>query len=216
MDIKRARQYAILSFVAALFMLLVSFLFSITLSYQSHRDGNGRGLNILSQFMSSPMKGVNLSIATPFDKGDNYYDNDLDRALIKEVLVRYYLEMRFTFIPDMPEMLRRWGWGGPVSRLSTSAVHAKVVGGDLEDKIRKRKGEVQTVEIMSLDCKTDRSQCSAVVRVDILSEDGSLRSSMSDVILTLRYANRYKSFRKPINPYGLYINGVSIAERKNN
>jgi len=42
---------------------------------------------------------------------------------VDDMLVRYYLEMRYSLIPDLEEMKRRWGEGGIVSYLSSPAAY---------------------------------------------------------------------------------------------
>lgn len=209
MDIKRARLYALLSFGTALFMLMVTFLFAITLAYQSYRDSRGGGVEALAQFLSSPMRGANLALTSPFNKGDDYIDNDVDRRLIEEMLARYYLEMKYTFFPDEEEMTRRWGDRSPLVRISTRQLHKQLSGGNLENTIR-NKHEVETVEIIKIDKSEERkNQYVAEIRVNTLSDVGMLSSKMYRVTMDFSYSKSYRSFVEPVNPYGLYFRRVS-------
>ncbi len=42
---------------------------------------------------------------------------------VDDMLVRFYLEMRYSIIPDLDEMKRRWGEAGIVSYLSSSSAY---------------------------------------------------------------------------------------------
>ena len=217
MDIKRARLYACLSLGAALLMLCLTLLFTLTLSYQAHRDGKGRGLNVIAQFLSTPMEGAKLAITSPFDKGMGEYDRDSDRRLIEEMLVRYYLEMRYTFIPDQREMMRRWGWQSPLARISTSKVHEKVVGKNLEDKIRKKVGVVETVNILDVQPESDAHQYGVIMQINTISDSGQYESNVYRATLGFKYRKGYRSFfREPINPYGLYFDYFVRTKFTNN
>lgn len=55
---------------------------------------------------------------TPLASTSRGIDRQLD-----EMMLRYYLEMRYTIIPDEREMVRRWGPKGIVAFLSTPAVY---------------------------------------------------------------------------------------------
>ena len=210
MDIKGARLYALLSFGVALLMLIFTFLFAITVSYQSYRDGRGGGINVLAQFLSSPMRGGNLALTSPFDKGKDYIDNDMDRKLIEEMLARYYLEMKYTFFPDEQEMMRRWGNMSPLVRISTRQLHNQLSGGNLENRIRE-KHDVDTVEIIKIEKTEGRTnQYIAEIRVTTTSEMGRIDSKMYRVTMDFSYSRSYRSFfREPVNPYGLYFQRVS-------
>lgn len=213
MDIKRARQYALLSFGAALFMLLFTFLFSITLAYQTYNDGMGGGVNVLPQFIRYfPMKGKNLMFTSPFNKGDDYIDKDSDRKLIAETLTRYYLEMKYTAIPDKTEMLRRWGPTSPLVRISTPQMHKKLMGSNLETRINELR-EVETVNVLKITPAEDiTNRYVAEVEINTIKENGTLQSRKLNVTLDFKYNKSRRSFfREPINPYGLYF--FSIREQ---
>ncbi len=209
MELKRVRLYAWLSLGAALVMLSLALLFALTLSYQTYRDGEGRGLHVLSQFVSSPMKGKNLAITSPFDKGLNYYDRDSDRKLIEEMMVRYYLELRYSFISDQTEMMRRWGWSSPLRRISTRRIHEKVVGNDLEERIRKKNGDIETVNILNITPNSGANQYSITMQINKIAASGQFESKVYKMVVGFRYNDVYKSFfREPVNPYGFYINYI--------
>ena len=54
----------------------------------------------------------------PLDSTSEKVDRMMD-----EMMLRYYLEMRYSILPDEQEMVRRWGPNGVVSYLSTSSVY---------------------------------------------------------------------------------------------
>ena len=156
-------------------------------------------------------RGVNLAITSPFDKGIDYIDNDMDRKLIEEMLARYYLEMRYTFFPDKMEMLRRWGWASPLARISTRALHKTLARDDLEDVIRNRQN-IETVNIVKITPSTSKEkQYIAEMQVNTISDMGEYTSAMYRATMDFNYSPSYQSFfRDPINPYGLYFHRVSI------
>ena len=49
--------------------------------------------------------------------------NAMSPNLIDEMLVRYYLDMRYSLLPDKLEMERRWGEKGVVAYLSTASAY---------------------------------------------------------------------------------------------
>lgn len=211
MDIKRARQYALLSFCAALLMLICTFLFSITLAYQTYNDGMGGGVNILPQFIRYyPMEGKDLMFTSPFNKGDDYIDKDSERKLIAETLARYYLEMKYTVIPDKTEMVRRWGPRSPLVNISTSQVHRKLMGPKLETRINELR-DVETVNVIRIaPAKDVTNRYEADVEINTIKDTtGILQSRKLNVTLDFRYSkSRRRFFGEPVNPYGLYFFNV--------
>lgn len=219
MDAKKVRYYAWISLAAAVFSVVLTLLFSMTLFFQAQRDNNGRGLYVLPQFLSpQAMFSKELAITSAFDKGENYYDQDYDRRMIEEMLVRYYLTMRYTFFPNHTEMTYRWRWGSALSRISATEVHKEFVGEDLDQKIRDLGENVKTVNIVSLK-KDEKDNRAFNVQMEIytLRPDGFLEKiEKYDVRLNFDYKNRYKIFSPNFNnPYGMYftyVNSVLVKE----
>ncbi|MBE6446578.1 MAG: hypothetical protein E7021_04165 [Alphaproteobacteria bacterium] len=209
MNRNRPERYALIVAIGAIFSVSLTLLFALTLFYQAHRDNNGRGIYVLPQFLSSRlMDSKQLITTSPFDKGFVFYDQDYDRLMIEEMLIRYYLEMRYTFFPNSAEMMRRWGWNSPMAYLSRSDIHREVVGKDLEQKIRDMGENIRTVNITKIekDLKNDYARY-IQMEIYILRPDGFLEKVQKyDVRVVFDYNNRYKVFTPNFNnPYGLYF-----------
>lgn len=214
MDIQHARRYFLIGLCGAVLSLCLNLLFSLTLFYHSYRDNDGSGLYALSQFFPFAMSSKELVIATPFDKGPSYYDNDLDRREIEEMLVRYYLDMRYSYIPDSQEMMVRWGKRSPMLRLSTPAVHQKVTKGDLKETVTEmtKKGIVKTVDVTSV--VKGRNQFNVEMDVYSVSPDLPMSKETYTIRLDYRYSDSRKRFNKDfVNPYGLYFTHVEMTKK---
>lgn len=212
MELKKAHFYAWLSFWVTVGSLIFTLLFTMTLFYQAHRNDKGRGLYVLPQFLTSHSTSSRELISTStFEKGNTYLDRDYDRTLIEEMLVRYYLEMRYTFFPDFNEMMYRWGWNSPLAHISTSRVHEEVVGDDLENKIRQMPDFVRTVGILDISRDKESSNAYQVqMAIYTLRQDGVFESTeLYNVRLVFRYSNSRKFYASQLsNPYGLYFTYV--------
>ena len=80
--------------------------------------------------------------------------NKTNRKLLDEMLVRYYLDMRYSLFADEREMRFRWAPGGVIHRLSSPAVYKKFA--PHKDEFKKIKGlnysiSVDILSITSLD-----------------------------------------------------------------
>ena len=218
MDSKKARHYAWISLATAVFSVILTLLFSMTLFFQAPRDNNGRGLYVLPQFLSpQAMFSKELIATSAFDKGENYYDQDYDRRTIEEMLVRYYLTMRYTFFPNHTEMMYRWRWGSALSRISATKVHKEVVGEDLEQKIRDLGENVRTVNITSLKKdENDKRAFDVQMEIYVLRSDGFLEKiEKYKVRMLYEYKDRYKILSPNFNnPYGMYFTYVKAVLEK--
>ncbi len=219
MDRNRPDRYALMVAAGAILSVSLTLLFALTLFYQSHRDNNGRGLYVLPQFLFPRlMLSKELVITSPFDKGQLVYDQDYDRRMIEEMLIRYYLEMRYTFFPNNKEMMYRWGWNSPMASLTRPDIHRKIVGKDLEQKIRDMGENIQTVNVIRME-KDPENDYARNVQMEIytLRPDGFLENVQKyNVRMVFEYRNKYKVFSPNFNnPYGLrftYINSVLAEE----
>ena len=66
----------------------------------------------------------------------NPYVSLKESKLIDEMLVRFYVENRYFYVPDISELMYRYGQRGPVARLSNPNVYARFVkskGNYIED-----------------------------------------------------------------------------------
>ena len=221
MELKKAHFYAWLSFWVSVVSLVFTFLFSMTLFYQVHRDENGKGVYVLPQFLSRRSMLSNEFISTStFEKGKKYRDNDYDRLLIEEMLIRYYLEMRYTFFPDVEEMVYRWGWRSPLRYFSTNQVHQDITDfegkgkglsdDDLKQKIHSMQHVIKTVEIEKISKKEGNRYEAEILVYSLLRLDGRLDSVNRYLVqLNFRYSNLRKFYTREFsNPYGLYFTDV--------
>jgi len=215
MNTQKAHLYFILSLVGALFSLSITFFLSLVLFQHVYRDNSGGGLYALPQIFAPARTSGEFTIATPIDSA-NYYKSDRTRQNIEEMLARYYLELRYSFIPDRREMLYRWGKSGPLMRLSTSDVHRKITAGqDLEDYFAQMpQDEVRTIEITRFGRSENRRQFDVDMIIHTLKYDGQMTSTGYRVYMDFRYSNARKAFTKNYtNPYGLYF--YNITRTKN-
>ena len=148
--------------------------------------------------------------AIPFDDfevDENWHD------LLEQMIVRYYVEMRYTIIPDPVEMLRRWGAGGTIRLLSSSQLYSAFVAKEANLERLKENKITQTVDI-----KEVRKMRHGVYRVsfDLYTRgaDGMRRRGPIIVSLVYRYSNRYRFFSSGFsNPLGMYF--VSLDRSMN-
>lgn len=219
MDIRKARLYAWLSLSTSVVLLSISLLFSFTLFFHSKQDSEGRGVHVISQFFPiDTMEFKSLFSAIPFEGSDDY-DVKI-KKVVEEMLARYYLEMRLTYFPDFEEMSYRWGWRGPMARLSTTKVHRDFLGGKLEDKIKKKNdegGKVQTISIQNINLGFNEVSQTPQFQADVLiiTLNNNVPSEKNFyVTLDYNYSDSRKVFSKNwVNPYGVYFTRVNITEK---
>lgn len=114
----------------------------------------------------------------PMETANEKLNRQLD-----EMMLRYYLEMRYSVIPDEQEMERRWGERGVVAYLSTPAVyknfHEPEVYMSKIDSVRPR-----VVDITSIKRKGNSYQ----VDLDLYEYDGIKRWGKQSKSLNIGYA----------------------------
>lgn len=120
---------------------------------------------------------VTAQVVQAVDRGFMSFKEDLmqfvpmsvaEKEKIDEMMLRYYLEMRYSIIPDMWEMGRRWGERGVVAYLSTPAAYKDFREPSLYlDKIEKLPPRV--VDITHVERKASHYQ----VDIDLYEYDGS-------------------------------------------
>ena len=145
--------------------------------------------------------------AIPFDDfevDENWHD------LLEQMIVRYYVEMRYTIIPDAVEMVRRWGIRGPIRLLSSNQLYQTFIAKEAHlDRIKENKVKItQTVDI-----KEVRKMRAGAYRVsfDVYIKSGSVMRRKGPIIVSLvyRYSNKYRFFSSDFsNPLGMYFIAV--------
>ena len=170
----------------------------------------GKELHVIAQFFPSNLREFsNLNTLSDFESVRKEKE---ERGKIEEMLVRYYLEMRYTQIPDKNEMLYRWGKGGPVYLLSLPSLYAEFTK-DLDHKLESIRN-VQTIKIIKVVKDQDN-----VFRVNFfvyehIPQKAPIETEKS-VSLTFRYYEP-RSRRSSIftNPYGFIVTHFDESEKK--
>ena len=140
----------------------------------------------------------------------------LEEKMLDEMMVRYYLEMRYSLIPDLKEMERRWGDGGIVASLSAPTVYREFRAqvGDIS-KIEGRRPRVVDIISVQPDKGNDRRY---IVSVDIYEPDSSNKwgkQSRRIVVTFDRVRNRAVLRARRSNPNGFVVVNVSESYLKN-
>ena len=163
---------------------------------------------------------VTSQVVQNVEKGFIWFNKDLIRAIplevvsperMDEMLVRYYLEMRYSLLPDRAEMERRWGSRGVVAFFSTPSVYSKA---GLEEQLEGIENKPpRTVDIL----KTVRKGTYYLVDMDIYSFDGSTNwvKSPKSIVVQFSYtpSRRYLG-RGWSNPKGFIVTRVDESDRK--
>ena len=193
-----------MSMLACAVLCLCMFFLSLTV-YQAASELHVVGLPLRrdARFLND------LVELTPFDETEP----GALGVLLEEMLVRYYLEMRYSVISDKQEMLRRWGTGGIVHRLSPGSVFAafSVSDDDLAKLMEKK--QTQSVDIRSIS-KPQRGLY--VVEFDLYTLNGE-HFVKRTYNASLRYIHvpSYKWFSSEMsNPFGMVFVGFDSAEKK--
>lgn len=207
-----------ISLVAAIFLLVCLLVLVLTALYM------GDKLKVRAQFFPIAVSRSNefsrptlhefsqLNTFSPmyFDTKINGIEAGVrDKGMIDEMLVRYYLEMRYTQIPDLSEMAYRWGIGGPVYFLSTSKLYNSFIG-KWDKKIASLGNNVITIDIK----KVKKEGNSFKVDFDLYENlpDGQPRFKSKHADLKFRYANFHMYTPFFSNPYGLIFTSLDETD----
>ncbi len=135
-----------------------------------------------------------------------------ERKLIDEMMVRFYVENRNNYIPNLYEMSYRYGANGPIARLSSPAVFRQFQGqiGNFTEQLQdKTSVATKTIDITRL----SRQDNTFTVDFDIYQFDGNKVSFGGSyrAILQISYDAAYRQFATDFaNPYGMVV--VSYKE----
>ena len=166
-------------------------------------------IRVIAQVVQNVEKGFikfneDLIVATPL--------NTSGWEKIDEMLVRYYLEMRYSIVPDRAEMERRWTENGIVSYLSTPSVYKdfkpKNVVFEKMDNTQPR-----VIDILHL----DRKGTYYSVDFDLYTFDGSTAwvKAPKRVVVQFSYAPARAGLRRSLsNPHGFIVTRVDESDRK--
>lgn len=112
-------------------------------------------LKAIAQILPSPMSTTeHIQIDTlpaPGFLSTDSLSNKVNRELLDEMLIRYYVDRRISTFADKNEMNSRWGRFGDISRLSAPPVYSKFAKG-LAEKIKQIGGlkETKSVDIVHI------------------------------------------------------------------
>ncbi len=136
----------------------------------------------------------------------------VDREKIDEMLVRYYLSIRYEQYPDPDEMVYRWGRGGPLYLLSLPSVYSDFAQ-ELEKKIEGLPNSVSSIEIKRLERTNNRFDVTFHV-YEVLA-DNQVRFKEKNAILEFGYFSARRRFSPFFtNPYGLVFTRFEEADVK--
>lgn len=155
------------------------------------------------------------------EKSFMWFNNDLIRTTpldvvsknrLDEMLARYYLEMRYSLIPDRSEMERRWGEHGMVAFLSSPAAYKEFQpDSNFFDKVDNMPPRV--VDVL----KVERKGMYFTVDFDIYTFDGSTKWVKDSRRVVVQYAYvpaRRILGRSMSNPFGFVVTRVDESDRK--
>lgn len=159
------------------------------------------------------------------DKGFIWFNTDLVEATpltsiksnrFDEMLVRYYLEMRYSIVPDSEEMKRRWGPKSDLAYLSAPKVY-KEFSPDENTYEKMDRAFPKVVDILNLELHLERRGHYYSVDFDTYTYDGLsgwVKESKSAVVHFAHVRSR-SALGSPIsNPYGFVVTNVSESDRK--
>ena len=183
-----------ISLGSAIFFLSILVLLCLTAQQM------GKKLEVVAQFFPTTQ---NASILYEFSQLNRLvpFKAINDKKRINEMLVRYYLEMRYTQIQDTYEMTYRWGYGGPVYRLSSPLVYVNFAK-KLERRLEGLPDVVKTIDIKNIKVQGNVFEVDFIVYENF--PEGQIRLEKKRA--TLEYV--YASFRRSLssvygNPYGM-------------
>ncbi len=183
-----------ISLIAAVLLLILLILNCLT-ALQT-----GGKLQVIAQFFPANLREFShLNTLSALDS----VRKRRDREKIDEMLVRYYLEMRYTQIPDRNEMLYRWGRGGPLYLLSLPSLYAEFVK-DFDHKLESIRN-VQTIKIIKVEKDQDN-----VFRVNFFIYEHIPQKAPieKEKTATITFGYEPKRIRHSSvfsNPYGLMV-----------
>lgn len=130
-----------------------------------------------------------------------------EKKLIDEMLIRFYVENRNNYIPNLYELTYRYGENGPIARLSEPTVFNDFraqIGNFTENLQNKTLVETKTIDITRL----IRQDNVFTVDFDIYYFDGYKPSygGTRRATAQIAYAPQYRRFSTDfVNPYGFVV-----------
>ena len=129
-----------------------------------------------------------------------------ESKLIDEMLVRFYVENRYLFVPDKSELFYRYGPFGPIARLSTPALYSQFIQSK-GNYLEKAQNNTDTESIDIWDVR--RRDNVFYVDFDIYNFSGGRPTFRGTKRATIKIGhnwNKRSLNRKDfVNPYGFYV-----------
>ncbi len=129
--------------------------------------------------------------------------------VIDEMLVRYYVEMRYAFVPDAAEMKRRWGKGGLLEFLSVPSVYQAFSDKQgLSDDFYEKAETMQPIGVQITGIVRNKQRNYYQVYVDVYKHlnFSNWQKESKSLIMRFSYAPSRKIMGKTLsNPNGFYI-----------
>jgi len=172
-------------------------------------------LKMIAQLLPSSETTVNTSSHIQVDtlpvRGllDSTSDiNKSNRALIDEMLVRYYIDARLSSFADEFEMKARWDAGGTIHRLSSPGVYREF-SKDIREKLKTIKNQRTTVSVHIDSLSNLGNTYTAEVDVYVHSSfEPNEKPKVQRRVVTMQIGHRnnihrYNKFES--NPFGFYV-----------
>ena len=203
--IRRAKYFSWFCAAVAILLLSLTFLIVLTLAQMGIR------LRVLSHLSLMPMDSENFVSTDPLNK------DVADADLITEAFIREFVINRYSVIPDVKEMTRRFSYGGPIHRFLSTKMYApyakqKEVRKHMKDTMEGATPvdiEIRNVSHIGNDWRVEFDERT------VLSTD---KVAVNSYIATLRvenYPSRVSFAPDAINPLGTTIVRYSRHPREN-
>jgi len=131
-----------------------------------------------------------------------------ERKLIDEMFVRFYVENRYFYVPDIPELSYRYGGRGPIARLSAPPVYARFVKskGNYLENVQNNKGTV-SVDIWRVAPWRGSNNLYSVDFDVYRFEDGrQAYAGTKRATIKIGHNPRFIGWRQDFaNPYGFFV-----------
>ncbi|MBO7244411.1 MAG: type IV secretion system protein [Alphaproteobacteria bacterium] len=207
---KARSQFAV--YWAKLWMTIASISIAINLFIVLTLVQMAPKLKMIAQILPSPMHTLDhIQIDTLPVKGllnSTANSNRINRELLDEMLIRYYIDKRISHFPDKIEMNSRWGAAGDIRKLSSPSVYSKFAK-NMKEKIEQI---TSTRETRSVDI-TRISKLGNIytVEFDVFlfnPYDPVVKPKIQKRIATItinHHPNRHVYSRILSNPFGFYV-----------
>lgn len=209
-------------FLAKFWMTMASIAIAINLIIVLALVQMAPKLKMIAQVLPSSETAINTSSHIQVDTlpvrgllGSTSDINKSNRALVDEMLVRYYIDARLSLFADEGEMASRWNPGGTIHRLSAPSVYKEFSKG-LKEKLKSVKHLRTTTSVYIASLSALGNTYTAEVDVYIHNPfEPNEKPKVQRRVVTIQVAHRnnfYRYNKVESNPYGFYV--AVYKERK--